>query len=55
VAIGTLASIGNVVQNVYQLGWFDHKLTSSAGSIPFFQNNYVYVRGQPLLVTWTKY
>ncbi len=53
-AKGTLAS-SVIIQAYYPLGWFDTKLwNGGAFASAYFQSNYVYVRGQPLLVEWNK-
>jgi hypothetical protein len=50
---GTLASV-NAVQHSFSLGWLDHKNVYYAFTVSPFQTNYVYVRGQPLLMSWKK-
>ena len=54
-ADGTLV-LPKVVYDIFSMGWFDGPVFSSATvTIPYFKQHYLFVREQPLLVTWTKF
>lgn len=53
VAIGTLV-VPDVVKDVYPLGFFDQKARSSTVSWGYGKTNFLFVRTQPLIMSWTK-
>jgi hypothetical protein len=54
VSEGTLV-LPKAVSDVYFMGWFDGpELKSSTITSFYFQNNYLFVRSQPLLMSWTR-
>ena len=51
---GTLV-FPKIVYDFYSMGWPSDDYKSSTVFVPYFQTNYVYVRAQPLTMSWTKY
>ena len=51
---GTLV-LPKVVYDFYSMGWFDQDFKSSTISWSYGQTNYVFIRSQPLLMSWTKF
>jgi hypothetical protein len=51
---GTLV-VPKVVYDIYSMGWFDQDFKSSTVSWSYGQTNYINVRKQPLVMSWTKY
>jgi hypothetical protein len=54
VSEGALA-VPKVVYDFYSMGWFDQDFKSSTVSWSYGQANYVWLRNQPLIMSWTKY
>jgi len=53
IALGTLV-VPDVVKDVYPLGFFDQKFRSSTVSWAYGKANFLFVRTQPLVMSWTK-